>query len=1545
MKSSINHKKRSFNTGVFIVLWTLILVFSVSLIQTMVQGMRVVSKTETSKPLSSVTACDGLGTWVPLPSTGGVLASGNYYLNGNVTLDTNITISSGSVNIDLNGYILWGAINADTSVFTVSGGSLNIYDCDTSNRVHNYKIKTVYSDSTQDVYFNDALYSNKLFQRYYDFNDVGDGVIVGGIITGGHKYATKTDLKSNFYYPGGGSAILIGNGGIVRMYGGSLSGNTSTALSQWGGKRERSGTVGVTDGGTFHFYEGQIVGNSSRYGGAGIYLFGSSSLPARVNIYGGVIEDNYAFDTSYNFSNTSSMWVGGAGVSTDNIGNGASIVSLAGTPRIVNNQYYDYHTNDYIKTNLSYSTEAVNSIKILDKLYTDDAGIRTYASIGLWGGAGEQLTSDYTTSGNTHDDVNKVFFADNIAQAVAYNPDNGELKYVTVDLKTLTYASNNGSMDTLDVSVVDKISVSPVMFTKVGHVFVHWNTAPDDSGTVYQTGDIVTLTSDQTVYAIWTKANYSIQYWTNGGTFSNPVQTAYTYGDTVTLPIPNWDGNTFEGWYTNALLTGEPITVLDSSTYGNQVLYAKWAGVTAYTITSSAGQHGSIFPLGSIIYDGISQDYQIIPMNGYKIATFMVDGIDQSENVVNHQYVLTNVTKDIQIDVTFEKIVSSDITIFASSDVFGSISPDGYIVVTSGSNMTYQMTPNVGYVIEDVQVNGESIGAVSSVVLTNINTPQSVYVTFKPMPVIQSNLTFILNGGKTQAGYDLPTEYIEGIGLTLPSAPKVNQAFHTFLGWYDTVQFDGEPMTWISLTDHGDKTFYAKWAVNASSLIFNSNGGSEVSTIEGHYGDVVVEPTDPTKLGYTFIGWYQDALLTSPYTFDTLPGEATTLYAKWVENNYTMTFESNGGSIINDITQAFGSIVLKPTDPTKLGYTFEGWFTDESGTNAYDFITMPAEDIVLYAKWTVNEYTITFETQGGSTVANITLPFGSDVIKPEDPTKLGYNFYGWYSSIQPLTAYTFSTMPAENVTVYAVWDAIPYAITYNCNGGSDVYTRYQSIGTPVIEPEQPTKLGHTFVGWYSDELLTMPYTFAQMPAESFTLYAKWTVNEYTITFETQGGSTVANITLPFGSDVIKPEDPTKLGYNFYGWYSSIQPLTAYTFSTMPAENVTVYAVWDAIPYAITYNCNGGSDVYTRYQSIGTPVIEPEQPTKLGHTFVGWYSDELLTMPYTFAQMQAESFTLYAKWTVNEYTITFDSVGGSFIQAMTLPYDAIVNEPIAPTKLGHTFEGWYTDETGTNAYEFTTMPAENVTLYGKWTINIYTISFDTKGGTNISSLNVPYGSTLEQPTDPTKTGYTFNGWQINLPNTMPANDLNLVAYWLKNTATMAGDVTTNNLALMDIIDASLLRDKDAEVVIQMDYVLSSTVTTEVLNLIETHVHKNDQFAIIDIRVLIKTTGAQDVVVNELNAQITLTVSIPEDERGYKNYRIVRIHDGVAEELASIYNADDHTLTFETDCFSNYAIIYDVSNASWTWWLLLLIIPVGVVGYLYREPLSSMFKKKA
>ena len=290
-----------------------------------------------------------------------------------------------------------------------------------------------------------------------------------------------------------------------------------------------------------------------------------------------------------------------------------------------------------------------------------------------------------------------------------------------------------------------------------------------------------------------------------------------------------------------------------------------------------------------------------------------------------------------------------------------------------------------------------------------------------------------------------------------------------------------------------------------------------------------------------------------------------------------------------------------------------------------------------------------------------------------------------------------------------------------------------------------TRAGYTQVGWSTVDGGEKVYGFEDVYTqnEALTLYPVWNTNKYTITFDTNGGSEIAPITQDYGTEITAPDNPTRKGYTFKGWDKEIP-------ETMPSENITVKAQWKINQYTIAFDTNGGSEIAPITQDYGTKITAPDNPTRKGYTFKGWDKEIPETMP-------AENITVKAQWKINQYTITFDTNGGSEITPITQDYGTKITVPDNPTRKGYTFKGW--DKEIPEA-----MPAENITVKAQWEINQYTITFDTNGGSEIAPITQDYGTEITAPDNPTRKGYTFRGWDKEIPETMPAENITITARW-------------------------------------------------------------------------------------------------------------------------------------------------------------------------------------
>ena len=258
-------------------------------------------------------------------------------------------------------------------------------------------------------------------------------------------------------------------------------------------------------------------------------------------------------------------------------------------------------------------------------------------------------------------------------------------------------------------------------------------------------------------------------------------------------------------------------------------------------------------------------------------------------------------------------------------------------------------------------------------------------------------VTLNTNGGTINNGN--VTGYTYGVGATLPVADDMTYTGHTFKGWYDNENLTGSPVTAIGGAETGNKEYWAKWEINQYTVTVKPENGKADIIITQDYGTPITAPT-LTREGYTFKGWDKEIP-------ETMPAENITVKAQWEINQYTITFDTNGGSEIAPITQDYGTEITAPDNPTRKGYTFIGWDKEIPET-------MPAENMTVKAQWKINQYTITFDTNGGSEIAPITQDYGTEITAPDNPTRKGYTFKGWDREIP-------ETMPAENITITARW--------------------------------------------------------------------------------------------------------------------------------------------------------------------------------------------------------------------------------------------------------------------------------------------------------------------------------------------------------------------------------------------------------------------------------------------------------------------------------------------------------------------------------------------
>jgi len=551
------------------------------------------------------------------------------------------------------------------------------------------------------------------------------------------------------------------------------------------------------------------------------------------------------------------------------------------------------------------------------------------------------------------------------------------------------------------------------------------------------------------------------------------------------------------------------------------------------------------------------------------------------------------------------------------------------------------------------------------------------------------------------------------------------------------------------------------------TITYNGNGGTP-----GRSSDLVIAGNSvalpsASKSYATFDGWYTaqtgGTFVGNANTLYT-PTQNITLYARWTDIEYTVSWNANGGSVSPTSNSGiFGTTITAPT-PTRAEYDFFFWRNPLSGdidyqVNAGSQWTINGT-LTFYAVWTPKQYTVTYNEGGGSNVNDVTVNSGSQIQLPST-SRDGYTLDGWYSAPtggtflgNPGTNYTVT----GNVTLYARWTIITYTVTWSPNGGSVTPTTSTGTINQSVTAPTPTRTGYTFQYWRYPSAGDMLYTL--YAGNSWTINgniiftAVWSINNYTVFYNEQGGSTVNDPTVSYGSTVTLPST-SRTGYTFNGWYtaSSGGSFVGNAGSSYTVySDVILYAQWTAITYTVSWNANGGSvSPSSSSGTLGSSVTAPT-PTRSLYNFNYWRnpaSGDLLYSVNAGSQWTINgTLTFYAVWTIQQYTVTFNANGGSVSpSSSTVDAGSSVTLP-TPSRTGYTFDGWYTATSGgtyLGSGGNTYTPASSTTIYARWTVIQYTITWNANGGSGGGTTTQNAGSTHTAPAAPTRSGYTFNGW--------------------------------------------------------------------------------------------------------------------------------------------------------------------------------------------------------
>jgi len=466
-----------------------------------------------------------------------------------------------------------------------------------------------------------------------------------------------------------------------------------------------------------------------------------------------------------------------------------------------------------------------------------------------------------------------------------------------------------------------------------------------------------------------------------------------------------------------------------------------------------------------------------------------------------------------------------------------------------------------------------------------------------------------------------------------------------------------------------------------NSITFNGNGSTS-GTMPVMYvtagSTAAITQNVFARIGHTFQGWATSAGGTVAYANGaslTMGAESITLYAVWSVNSYSIVFDANGGTGGTSAVMQYDAPLTAP-QVIREGYMFLGW-------TPYVPARVPAEDTTFTADWAIMSYTIEFDANGGTGGTINTMTYGAP-LTPPTVTKPGFSFAGWVPEVP-------STVPAANSKYTAQWVASTVTITFDANGGTGGTSGPMTIGAPLTAPVV-TRTGYTLLGW-------SPSVPSTVPMVDTVYTAQWVANNYTVNFDANGGAgSAAPVTQGYGTQVTLPAAGfSKTGYTFIGWNTSPEATTALSSYTMPANNSTLYAVYEINRYTVTFDANDGTGGTSELMDYGSPISAPTV-TREGYTFAGW-------MPEVPATVPAYDVTFVAQWTVNNFTVSFDLNGGTG----TVPVDqtgapgASVQLPSQGdiTRLFYNFLGWAESPSATAPLTSYAIPQADSTLYAVW----------------------------------------------------------------------------------------------------------------------------------------------------------------------------------------------------------------------------------------------------
>lgn len=568
---------------------------------------------------------------------------------------------------------------------------------------------------------------------------------------------------------------------------------------------------------------------------------------------------------------------------------------------------------------------------------------------------------------------------------------------------------------------------------------------------------------------------------------------------------------------------------------------------------------------------------------------------------------------------------------------------------------------------------------------------------------------------------------------TLPSSPE--RSNYTFLYWsIGSSEYPaGETIALTSPTTE----LKAVWEENEYITLSSGSGNFKVYPEEGK----ITLPRVSEREGYIFNGWLVDGVLAEAGETVSIT-TSSVIKADWTKLK-CVTLDYGGGKVEKRYISSSADFVL-PVDPKRSGYLFSKWNVGGTLMDAGETVTVN-ENITATAVWTENSYwtvTLDYDIDGVSPVLIRVNKGDKYTIPSYTPTKDGDKFVSWMIDGVTQTSGEEITVD-KDLTIRAKWTKRTYVkVEFDTDGGEDITAQILKEGEKVVISANPAKTGYTFTGWVMDMgSYSVPFNpLTDTVNYDTTLRAVYKANTYTLTFKDgYSSSTLFSSSVSYGGTVRGVTNPERRGYAFKEWHTEDGSTFNLKDDYLNTSDLTLYAVWTKKSYSVFFIV----DTVTKESSsvaFGDTVNPPtENPAKEGETFEGWKTAS--GEDFDFSTPIEENTYLYASWSSNVYTVTYDANGGDLklFQSTTF-YNKNVSKPQDPDRDGYVFVTWLLED-GTE-YDFSTPVTESFTLYASWNPMVYFMS----DGALISRVEAETGQTVMKPSvTPSKEGYVFSSW--------------------------------------------------------------------------------------------------------------------------------------------------------------------------------------------------------